>query len=313
MMRYGLWILLTCILIGECDAQIFRPTGRYAVQSEVVQPPGVQTVKVKTRTRFLVSETWCRNCESRKTLFKSNGWPEANIITIGQCQQMFGFRPPHIPYEFVEPEATEAVSEVRKANPPVRYIQWPGWGTIDLQTYNRNCNCSMCQSLRAKQQEYQRQLREYQQSQASLPADQQPCPIETIETMLDLMQLRSDDVLADLGCGDGRILIAAAKRGIRGIGVELDHARVSVAVANVNAAGLSHLVRVEQGDARSFDSSRVTAITAYLYPTLLEELAPKMRLARVVGSPYHEVPGLPMKQHRDIWIYRKQPAAVVGL
>ena len=185
---------------------------------------------------------------------------------------------------------------------PARYIQWPGWGTIDLATYNRNCNCGMCQSIRAKQQEYQRQMQQYQ---SLIPADQQPCPIETIETMLDLMRLRSDDVLADLGCGDGRILIAAARRGIRGIGVELDHARAEVAREAVRTAGVSHMVHIATGDARQFDTSQATAITAYLYPTLLEELAPKMKQVRVVASPFHEVPGLSMVRHGDVWIYRK--------
>ncbi len=100
-------------------------------------------------------------------------------------------------------------------------------------------------------------------------------------------------------------MIAAARRGIRGIGVELDHTRAEVARQAVKDSGLSHLVSIEQGDARNFDQSRATAITAYLYPTLLSELAPKLRSVRVAASPFHEVPGLAMVQHGDVWLYRR--------
>lgn len=87
------WILA----ILMCAPPLFPPTGKY--------------VEV-TRTRYLVSESWCVNCPARKELFKANGWPEKNIITIVQCEQMFGFRPPHVPYEFIEPEVkVRTVSE----------------------------------------------------------------------------------------------------------------------------------------------------------------------------------------------------------
>ena len=188
-------------------------------------------------------------------------------------------------------------------SPPARYIQWPGWGQIDLETYNRNCDCSMCVSIRAKQQEYRRQMEAFRQSQTQVTPDQEGCPHDVVESMLDQIQLRSDDVLADLGCGDGRILLAAGKRGIRGIGVEIDPARAEVARRNVAAAGLEHLVTIETGDALEFDTSRATVVTAYLYPPLLAKLEPKLRGLRVVASPYHEIPGLKMTQAGEVWIY----------
>jgi len=187
-----------------------------------------------------------------------------------------------------------------------RYINWPGWGTIDLETYGHGCNCNMCRTIRGLQQTYRNQQRYH--TQVILPDDQQPCPQETVDRMLDLMELQPTDVIADLGCGDGRILIAAAKRGVRGIGVELDPARASEAKRLVAAAGLSHMIQVIIGDARQFDTSKATAITAYLYPPLLKELAPKMQSARVVASPFHEIPGLAMDKTRygDIWLYHSR-------
>ena len=188
--------------------------------------------------------------------------------------------------------------------PPVRFIQWPGWGQIDLETYNRNCNCGMCQSIRSQQQEYRRQLQMFQRPQSKVTPDQEGTPHALVETLLDQMQLQTGDVLAELGCGDGRILIAAAKRGIRGIGVELDPVRAQVARENVQRSGLSELITVETGDALEFDLSRATVATTYLYPPLLAKLSPRLKSLRVVGSPYHEVPGLPMTQFGDVWIYR---------
>ncbi len=187
---------------------------------------------------------------------------------------------------------------------PSRFIQWPGWGTIDLETYNRNCNCGMCQSIRSQQQEYRRQLQLFQQPQSKVTPDQEGTPDALVQDLLDKMQLQAGDVLAELGCGDGRILIAAAKRGIRGIGVELDPIRAQVARENVQRHGFSELITVETGDALEFDLSRATVATTYLYPPLLAKLSPKLKQLRVVGSPYHEVPGLPMTQFGDVWIYR---------
>lgn len=197
------------------------------------------------------------------------------------------------------------IAPAANVSAPVRYIQWPGWGElIDLETYNRNCNCSMCRSIRGMQQEYRNQKKAFEQSQTQVTPDQEGTPHALVETMLDSIGLRNSDVLADLGCGDGRVLIAAARRGTRGIGVELDASRAMVARNAVNAAGLSHLIRIETGDALEFDMSRVTVATAYLYPPLLAKLSPKLKPLRVVASPYHEIPGLAMTQFGDVWIYR---------
>lgn len=221
---------------------------------------------------------------------------------------------PVVSVPVVEPIVTQpsVTTTIPPLAPPIRYIQWPGYGTIDLETYSKNCNCPMCVSIRAMQQDYWRDLKAYQAamtaSSVSLPADKQGCPQATVEAMLDAMQLTTADTLADWGCGDGRILIAAAKRGIRGIGVEIDPSRAAVAVQAVKAAGVSDLVTIETGDALDFDATRVTAVTAYLYPPLLAKLAPKMMQVRIAASPYHQVPGLDMRQIGDVWIYERPTA-----
>ena len=147
-------------------------------------------------------------------------------------------------------------------------------------------------------------MRQYQSTpfQSEVGPDQQGCPAETVEAMLDAIPIESGDTLVDLGCGDGRIVIAAAKRGVRCIGVEIDPARADVARQNVAASGLSELITIETGDALEFDMSRATIATAYLYPPLLEKLSPKLKDMRVVASPFHPVPGLKMSQVADVWI-----------
>jgi hypothetical protein len=193
--------------------------------------------------------------------------------------------------------------QTRLLAPPQRFIQWPGWGRIDLETYGGTCTCSMCVQIKAMQRDYWRQLRAWQQTQATVSPDQEGTPHAVVEDLLDQMQLRAGDVLADLGCGDARILISAARRGVRGIGVELDPERAEVARRNVAAAGVGHLVLIETGDALEFDMSRVTAATAYLYPPLLAKLAGRLKGLRKVATPYHHVPGLPMFRVGDTWFY----------
>lgn len=264
----------------------------------------------QTVERFLITEPWCGLCPAAKTRFLNSGGNPANIISMAEAQRRHGIihNPPH---EYTAVSSTVAAAVPvwpQRMSPPARYVNWPGWGTIDLETYNRNCNCSMCRSIRAQQQEYRRQKQLFDRSTSSITPpvtpDQEGTPHALVETLLDQMELRDSDVLADLGCGDGRIVIAAAKRGIRGIGVEIDPIRASVARQNVQAAGLNHLISIETGDALAFDPKRATAATTFLYPPLLAKLSPKLKALRVVASPYHEVPGLQMTQHGDLWIYR---------
>lgn len=201
--------------------------------------------------------------------------------------------------------APVAIAPTVRLEPPVRYIQWKGWGSlIDLETYDRDCDCGMCRAIRHMQAEYWRAKQLYLDSLTQVSPDQEGTPHALVETMLDQMELRPTDVLADLGCGDGRILIAAAKRGIRGIGVEIDTARGLAARRAVKAAGLEHMIIIKINDAKWFDARLATVAVTYLYPQMLAKLSEKLKPLRVVASPYHPIPGLPMTRNGDIWIYR---------
>ena len=201
---------------------------------------------------------------------------------------------------------------------PVRYIQWQGWGQIDLATYSRACNCNMCRSIRSKQVAYREQLAAYNAQQAavsvapqSIAASQESTPDAVVDQIVSELKLKTEDTLCDMGAGDGRILIAAVKRyRCNAVGVEIEPGIGETARRRVKAAGLSHRITIITGDALQFDPDQhgVTAITAYLYPELLKQLLPKFKHDRimVVATPYHEVPGLTMTRHGEVFVWRRK-------
>jgi SAM-dependent methyltransferase len=112
-------------------------------------------------------------------------------------------------------------------------------------------------------------------------------PQDVVERMLALAQVGPNDVLYDLGCGDGRLVIAAAKRyGARGVGVDFDLDRVKESQANAKQAGVESLVEFRQQDALTVDVSPATVVTLYLLsesnlrlrPILTKVLQPGSRI-----------------------------------
>jgi ribosomal protein L11 methylase PrmA len=103
-----------------------------------------------------------------------------------------------------------------------------------------------------------------------------PTPNEVIEKMLDLAKVTSKDVVYDLGCGDGRIVIAAAKRGARAVGIDIDPQRIKEANANAKAEKLAGKVRFIENDLFEADISEATVVTLYLLNRLNEKLKPKL-------------------------------------
>lgn len=107
-----------------------------------------------------------------------------------------------------------------------------------------------------------------------------PTPQPLVERILELAELKPDDVLYDLGCGDGRFVVTAAKRyGIRAVGVDIDPVRVADARRNAKRQGVERLVTIKQGDIFELDFSDATVVTLYLLPELNVRLMP--RLARL--------------------------------
>ena len=105
--------------------------------------------------------------------------------------------------------------------------------------------------------------------------------------MLELAGVSESDVVYDLGCGDGRIVITAAREyGARGVGIDIDPQRIAEANANAVAEGVQHLVTFIEQDAMTVDVSDATVVTLYLLsssnlklrPLLTEQLAPGARI-----------------------------------
>jgi SAM-dependent methyltransferase len=104
-----------------------------------------------------------------------------------------------------------------------------------------------------------------------------PTSPEVVERMLEVANVSSEDVVYDLGSGDGRFPITAAKRyGARGVGVEIDPKLVRESRANAREAGVTDLVEFRQGDMFEADLSDATVVTLYLFPEINIRLRPKL-------------------------------------
>lgn len=104
-----------------------------------------------------------------------------------------------------------------------------------------------------------------------------PTPEAVVEAMLQVANVGKDDIVYDLGCGDGRIPTTAARKyGARGVCVDIDPERIKEATENVARNKVGDLVRIVQGDLFQVDLSPATVVTLYLLPSLNEKLMPKL-------------------------------------
>jgi precorrin-6B methylase 2 len=104
-----------------------------------------------------------------------------------------------------------------------------------------------------------------------------PTPPEVVAAMLKVAKVTQDDVVYDMGCGDGRIVIAAARDfGARGVGIDIDPQRIKEARANAEAAGVANRVKFLEQDLFSTDIHEATVVTLYLLPSLNDKLRPKL-------------------------------------
>ncbi len=124
-----------------------------------------------------------------------------------------------------------------------------------------------------------------EQEDESLPSPVYvPSPQEIVDEMLKLGKVTKDDVLFDLGCGDGRIVISAAKLGARGVGVDINPERIKEANENAQAAGVTDRVKFINEDLFKTDISSATVVTLYLLPARLAKLRPKLWKELKVGT-----------------------------
>jgi ribosomal protein L11 methylase PrmA len=104
-----------------------------------------------------------------------------------------------------------------------------------------------------------------------------PTPQNVVDKMLEVAEIKSTDLVYDLGCGDGRILITAAKRyGARGMGFDIDPDRVAESRVNARNAGVDGLVTIEQKNVFDLDLTPATVVALYLLPTLNVRLIPQL-------------------------------------
>lgn len=102
-----------------------------------------------------------------------------------------------------------------------------------------------------------------------------PTPPEIVDMMLDVAGVTPDDFVVDLGSGDGRNIIAAARRGARGLGVEFNPDMVALSQRSAAAAGVADMVRFEEGDMFAADFSEASVLALFLLPNNLLKLRPK--------------------------------------
>jgi SAM-dependent methyltransferase len=153
-----------------------------------------------------------------------------------------------------------------------------------------------------------------------------PTPHDIVTEMLRLAGVTSDDVVYDLGSGDGRVVIAAATRyGARGVGVDIDPQRVREGRANARQAGVADRVQFLQQDLFETDIREASVVALYLLPSLNMKLRPKLLTelrpgTRVVSHDFDmddwapdQVLQLPDASYRDTVYYWVIPAEVAGV
>jgi SAM-dependent methyltransferase len=112
----------------------------------------------------------------------------------------------------------------------------------------------------------------------------EPTPLAVVDTLIAAANVGPKDVVYDLGCGDGRFLVAAARRGATGVGFDLNYNLVQWATANALAERVDARVKFELRDLFTVDLSSASVVTLYLLPELNLKLRPKLWKELNVGS-----------------------------
>jgi SAM-dependent methyltransferase len=104
-----------------------------------------------------------------------------------------------------------------------------------------------------------------------------PTPQVVVDAMLELGEVKEGDLLYDLGSGDGRIVVTAAKNlGVRGVGIDINPERIQEAEANARQAGVENLTEFREEDLFKADFSEATVVTMYLLPSVNNRLKPRL-------------------------------------
>jgi len=162
------------------------------------------------------------------------------------------------------------------------------------QTITYRLNPGMAYSFRKNEDGYL-ELYEGSHSRTDAPdlAPYVPTPMVVVEKMLEMANVTKTDILYDLGCGDGRIVITAAKKyGTRGVGIDLEPERIKESKAYAKEAGVEDLVEFRLHDVMKSNISEATVVTLYLLPESNAILRPILEEqlkegARVISHNYH--------------------------
>ena len=133
-----------------------------------------------------------------------------------------------------------------------------------------------------------------------------PTPQAVVDAMLRMASVTANDVVYDLGCGDGRIPITAAQRfGAKGVGIDIDPVRINEANENAKAAGVTEKVTFLNQDLFTSNFSDATVVTLYLLPSLNERLMPKLKAelkpgTRIVSHAFDMGPTWPAEKTEKI-------------
>jgi precorrin-6B methylase 2 len=118
-----------------------------------------------------------------------------------------------------------------------------------------------------------------------------PTPDDVVAKMLEVAQVKKDDILYDPGCGDGRICVTAAKKyGCKAIGFDLSTDRIRESLENIKRNGVEKLVRIERKDIFTVDYSEATVVAMYLLPWMNKKMTPQLQKmkpgTRIVAHDY---------------------------
>jgi tRNA G37 N-methylase Trm5 len=133
-----------------------------------------------------------------------------------------------------------------------------------------------------------------------------PTPQAAVEKMLELAEIKPGDVVYDLGCGDGRIVVTAAKKyGVKAVGFDVDPQRIKESTANVQSNKVENLVEIRQQDIFTVDLSKADVITLYLLPSLNVKLIPQLEKmkpgSRIVSFSFDMAGVKPEKTEKYEW------------
>lgn len=130
-----------------------------------------------------------------------------------------------------------------------------------------------------------------------------PTPQAVVDKMLEMAEVKKGDAVYDLGCGDGRIVVTAAKKfGVKAIGFDINPVRVKESLDNVKSNKVEHLVTIKEEDIFTLDLSEASVVTLYLLPDLNVKLMPQLAKlkpgSRIVSHDFDMRGAKPVKVHR---------------